>query len=299
MSAEINIGDIVEVKNNGQIYSTYESWAVRYKLTNFIWGKSPCEGDVCKVVAKGPHTASHPEDNIILGIESEKGQHFIISTEGVEKITLPEKFKFKNLLGLDYAAELVGTQYEISRNNNMMSVKFSPSLVKKYLDDKMWTIVEDANGTNASGNPFNFTEDMLKPFMRVKTNNGKMWIVVPNVQVSGNKDSNDSNDLHILANKSGWVEFYTDTCKKYGEHKTEVDDEYESIAVYKSPAYNREMLDPEEYGELVWKRTEENQILKDENNFKQRLKYLEDTLDGVRKEVQALLSESLSKTIMN
>jgi hypothetical protein len=294
VNKEINVGDVVEVVNDGLQYTTYPEWADKYGLVRYV--SYSCKGlstdCTYKVVAKAKHL-HHLLKDVLLGIENDKGEQFIIGIAGVKKVetaSLPEKFILKSDSD-SWLTTFVNGEYHCE--HTVSKYKYGPYTKEKvegWLSDSGFTIdpIEEANGTDGNGKPLNFTKEMLKPLMRVKTKNGGMWVVVPNVQLSEDEESNDSNDMHVLADLSEWLEF-----------STEVNDEYQPIEVYEAPVINCHMLVPNRYGNLVWKAyatggeipNVENNFVEEnnseepvENNFEQRLKYIEEALAGLEAE---------------
>lgn len=91
------------------------------------------------------------------------------------------------------------------------------------------------NGVDAQGNPKHFTAKDLKPFMRGKRPDGRMLIVVNNVQ----KDWTDS---VCFTSGAGWL-----TASELGKAINGI------VEIYEAPDINNAMLTPEKYGKLLWK----------------------------------------------
>lgn len=78
----IKVGDKVKIIDTGKLYSAYEDWAIKHKLTNWI-RFTPKEGTIGTVVAKGNH-----EDTLqtLLGVEIDNHYSIIIDKLGVVKV---------------------------------------------------------------------------------------------------------------------------------------------------------------------------------------------------------------------
>lgn len=90
------------------------------------------------------------------------------------------------------------------------------------------------NGVDASGYPLNFTDDMLKPFMRVKQRGRFCYLMVCN-------DSINSKDEALMARRMN---------SSYGRT------EYDVMEVYEAPSGVNDQLRLEYKGDLLWKRVE-------------------------------------------
>jgi len=291
-SEEINVGDFVEVVNEGRNYDYYKDWATKYQLKSFLKGNPAHIGTKCKVVVKAPHGTY---SDTLLGIEDTSGKQFIIGIEGVKKInkpfTLPEKFIMKSE-DTSWLTTLVGDAYYCEATiSKFHSGPYTEERLTKIIKECGYTIepIEEANGVDGEGKPFNFTKEMLRPFMRVKTKNGSMWAVIPNVQ-------DNVDDTLVLSSGNGWECFGTDFEEDYEKP-------YEAIEVYECPTSNYEMVDISKVGELIWKAyatggvisegfaeeipNVENNVLQ-ESNFEQRLKHIEDTLAAVNSKIANL-----------
>lgn len=294
-SEEINVGDFVEVVNEGRNYDYYKDWATKYQLKSFLKGNPAHVGTKCKVVVKAPHGIYR---DTLLGIEDTSGKQFIIGIEGVKKIetyksALPEKFKFKTNLDAEYDAVLseCKAKYMVTWTNSSFHVPYPVVEVSKFIKRGDWTILEEANGVDGSGKPFNFTKELLKPFMRVKTQNGQMWIVAPN------QHKLDFDCDFALCTNEEWTEFFTDA----GDASyAGTNDGYEAVEVYDMPEYNIDMLVYGAVGPLLWKAyttggefpkeipNVENNVPEASGNFEQRLKHIEETLAGVNAKIAEL-----------
>jgi hypothetical protein len=101
-----------------------------------------------------------------------------------------------------------------------------------------------AEGFDANGNVFNITEADLKPMMRAETRSEGFWIVV-------------EHQGSLVFVKQG--EFFNADIlfqPPLPEELDEVDRDFEVINLYNAPSYACDMLSPEIYDHLVWKRKE-------------------------------------------
>jgi len=83
---KFNIGDKVKVVDNGESYSTYQTWATKYGMKNYVSGDFmyASNGTIATVIAVG----SHLRDNAILtGIRTESGQEYILGECGLELVS--------------------------------------------------------------------------------------------------------------------------------------------------------------------------------------------------------------------
>jgi hypothetical protein len=113
-----------------------------------------------------------------------------------------------------------------------------------------WTVVE-FNGVDASGFPFNFTKDMLKPSMRFAIGNGDRYIAVE----SEIMDDIGNINVEIIgaSNNKGWTGF--ELVNIYGD---ELGEEFRAMAVYEKSADNNHLLIPEHNGKLIWQAIDSN-----------------------------------------
>ena len=109
-----------------------------------------------------------------------------------------------------------------------------PRRFKLYKEPRM-------NGTDAKGNPLNFTEDDLKPFMRVVIKTGESFITV-------SKD----NVMRLLTPYS--VHGFIGPNWLTPRENDHAHGEYEITEVYAEPDCISEMLDVTKHGKLIWKR---------------------------------------------
>jgi hypothetical protein len=97
------IGRKIIVVDDGQLYSSYEEMADKFKFKNWVQDNHIRNGVVGKVV----NVSAHGDDpyEIILGVVSDKGGEFLIGVRGVEEIETeeqinksPEYFNIANLI---------------------------------------------------------------------------------------------------------------------------------------------------------------------------------------------------------
>lgn len=280
MNTEINVGDVVEVVEGSLQYTAYQKWADAHNMGEYQSsedGLVKIGGDY-KVIAKGSHFKwGHL---VLLGIENDKGEQFIISIEGVKKIEaameLPEKFILKDEDDV-WLTTLVDGEYYYEHTVSKYSYgPYSKDKIIAWVAGGNFTIepIEETNGTDAEGKPLHFTKDMLKPFMRVTAEIGGEieltetfeYIVV------------EHNGEKILARNGGW-------CKiDYPEVRI--------LEVYHSPDHS-EVLNPSVKGSLIWKayasggvipnieNSVEDNSSEPTGNFEQRLKHIEEALAGL------------------
>jgi hypothetical protein len=74
-------GRKITVADTGQLYSSYEEMARRFKLTNWMRDSSCREGKVGTIIGVTRHEDDHTE--IILGIDCD-GDQYVIALKGVE-----------------------------------------------------------------------------------------------------------------------------------------------------------------------------------------------------------------------
>lgn len=88
-TAEIKVGDTVEVTDNGKAYTTYERWFAENKLTDiglrYAYGSLVKNGTIGKVLAIHPHHKYL--DRSLCAIESGDGRVYLINHRGIQKIT--------------------------------------------------------------------------------------------------------------------------------------------------------------------------------------------------------------------
>lgn len=96
------IGRNVIVTDDGQLYSSYENMARKFKFKNWVHDNYIRNGATGKVVAVSAHEDDPYE--IILGV-SDEGREFLIGIKGIEEIEVeeqinktPEYFNIENLL---------------------------------------------------------------------------------------------------------------------------------------------------------------------------------------------------------
>jgi hypothetical protein len=91
MDFKYNIGDIVEVVNVGQLYSTYCTWAIVYNLTNYKKGGfiPSTHGDNCfgVVLSRGVHLSTPAQDGPLYGIRCvDTGSDYVIGEKGLQLV---------------------------------------------------------------------------------------------------------------------------------------------------------------------------------------------------------------------
>lgn len=107
-------------------------------------------------------------------------------------------------------------------------------MIKKHLK-------EPANGVNAEGQPLDFTNAMMKPFMRVIRREGTVGIAI----------SSPQDGLVIVGkfqNGCSWTsgQDYLNTLETYSD----------IMAVYEAPSNPGHLINKELKGDLIWKRVE-------------------------------------------
>lgn len=84
----IKVGDMVEVVNNGQTYSTYTDWCYKNLPFNLVkqyaYNVTPYTGTVGKVVYIAPHLLDNKSK--IVAIKDNKNRIFLIGESGLKKV---------------------------------------------------------------------------------------------------------------------------------------------------------------------------------------------------------------------
>lgn len=160
---------------------------------------------------------------------------------------------------------------------------YTESEVERMVFDAKYTIEEiptpPCNGQDSDGNPLNYTVDDLQLFQRVVLKNGDVTIVAP-----GNRNRDHRVDLVYSNNTWTMAEFDDEDCPEY------------CIAeVYDKPDSNGMMLNPNQKGKLLWKRTEKVVKTEEQAAFKQRQEYfftqisvVEEKLTSLKQDIEAL-----------
>lgn len=74
-----SIGDKIKIADNGECFSTYKDWAVKYSLESYAIGKMPAYGVKYEITRIGPDGIVSPYGTIY-GIENkEMGEQFIVT----------------------------------------------------------------------------------------------------------------------------------------------------------------------------------------------------------------------------
>lgn len=83
----IQLGDIVEVVDNGETYSTYLEWCYNnlpFELVKkFAYGKTPCNGTIGKVVYINPHLCTNTS---VVAIQDDKKKVYLVGLPGLKKV---------------------------------------------------------------------------------------------------------------------------------------------------------------------------------------------------------------------
>lgn len=84
----IKVGDMVEVVNNGQTYSTYTDWCYKNLPFNLVkqyaYGITPYTGTVGKVMCIAPHLVS--KNSKVVAIQDNKNCIYLIGEHGLKKV---------------------------------------------------------------------------------------------------------------------------------------------------------------------------------------------------------------------
>lgn len=115
----------------------------------------------------------------------------------------------------------------------------------------------------------------LKPFMRVETRNGNVYMVVPHTNESG----------VALCREEGWMTAH------FTNDKGECDDGYLIDKVQDAPKFAYQMLDLTYSGDIIWKREEEKEEPAVDEAIKQRLEYFQTHIDAVKENLESLQRE--------
>lgn len=84
---EIHVGDMVEVKDSGDCYSTYRSWSgLGNYVQNYVNGVPTKKGMVAKVLNIAKHDKSITGENLALIQNPNTSQVFIIGIYGIKKV---------------------------------------------------------------------------------------------------------------------------------------------------------------------------------------------------------------------
>jgi hypothetical protein len=195
----------------------------------------------------------------ILTYNTQKMEELIVGGYLIkEYIELPDYFEFEAPSGKYYMRKESDGVYQCgsdwdtlvctyTQENTMTGVEF----VKKNFKNGVWKMLPTkheekpvANGVDAEGKPFHFTEDMLEIFQRVVTKNGKEYIVAPNVQTYDSAIGSI-----VAARNDNWVQLsYLHGDCQYGD--------YSVVEVWGLPEYNNDLLNPSVKGKLIWKYVE-------------------------------------------
>lgn len=274
----VNVGDKVKVVNRGKVYATYEEWAKKHGLSKFKPRREPDASQVFTVKAKGEHGWPAYNREALLGIVGEEGEEFIIGEGGVEVVketNLPDEFVIRCIATKEkYKFVKTSAGFDVIFENGRVSPNlYSNELAEKLVKNSMYEIVEKrlANGVDADGNPMHFTKDMLKPFMRVETANGDMWIPAPNVQCP--------TDGLVLAKPNGWLRL----SDIEGE---ETLDEFRAKAVYDAPKVNGHLLNLNFKGKLIWQAESPERV-----KLKEEIKSVEAEIELLKDKLHTLTTE--------
>jgi hypothetical protein len=168
---------------------------------------------------------------------------------------LADDFYFKwHLTDTLYRAQTISNGYTVSWENTEKEGRtetyFTEKQVKDNLKNNVWLIVK-SNGIDATGAPFNFTKDMLKPSMRFAIGNGDRYIAVESEIMDD--IGNINVDIIGASNNKGWTSF--ELVNIYGD---ELGEEFRAMAVYEKSADNNHLLIPEHNGKLIWQAIDSN-----------------------------------------
>jgi hypothetical protein len=162
-------------------------------------------------------------------------------------MTLPNKFKFL-AYGLKYDATVIGDSVFITwidtYDKSDREQVYPSTTVEGFVANKTWEILNEPNGVGSNGSPMFFDKTMLKPMMRFKTANGKVWIAVQGVQKPHQGDEFSAEDV-VGVSDGGWMYFITTDSTGGGGYK--------AVEVYAAPEYNGKLLNTTCVGELIWK----------------------------------------------
>lgn len=93
---KFKIGDTVKVVDEDQCYSTYDQWAEKHNMKEFlsdVYDNHICNGTVGTVIAHGEHLK---DNDYLYGIRTKEGKEYIMSYKGLEKVDNSIKSKLKS-----------------------------------------------------------------------------------------------------------------------------------------------------------------------------------------------------------
>lgn len=124
------------------------------------------------------------------------------------------------------------------KNSNGHIFTASESDLQRHINTGRYQIVKslDANGVDIYGKPLQFSYEDLKEGMRVKLEDGEMWIATKNVQ--GGKP------LVLVNGNNGWDHFSTHF------------DRGDVAEIYANNEYNCYQHNPEKIGALIWRKVD-------------------------------------------
>lgn len=137
-----------------------------------------------------------------------------------------------------YTATPVSDRFDISWEGEdfKSALNYSSKIVKDNLANGSWVLYQEpvkCNGVDGEGNPLEFSENLLKPFMRAVTRNGNEYLVAK------------LNDKVFIVREEGWCSL------RIGEMSSEFG--YDIISIYNPPTCYINILKLSVRGELVWK----------------------------------------------
>jgi hypothetical protein len=184
---------------------------------------------------------------------------------------LPNKFKFTVPMCNDqpnfYEAEKIDNKWwNVSwKSNNIENrTRFSNIEIERLFESGDWVmILEKCNGVDKDGNDLNFSIHDLKPFQRFKTKNGEMWIVAPHsfgmYQSFGIRHDESWTPFTILPDINAL--------------------DFNAVEVYAVPNQSHKMLDPNSYGDLIWKYIDQSNVERKEFLMKE----IDSTMNRIQK----------------
>lgn len=140
------------------------------------------------------------------------------------------------------------------------------------------------NGVDADGNPKNFTVADLKPFQRVVTKAGGMFIAAPDALAV-----DPSSAELILVEQFGWINFHTPDNEK--SKRDETVEKFAAVAVYDLPECNSDLLNLVIAGKLIWEYKEQVEEPTMDDMFATRLAYFKTHIDAVEENLTSLKRE--------
>jgi hypothetical protein len=85
--AKFKVGDRVRVISSGKTYSTYDTWAQKYKLENWKEYETLRDGDMGQIIAMGKHD---DKKTILCAVKKQNGHPVIIAEDGLELVQLSQ-----------------------------------------------------------------------------------------------------------------------------------------------------------------------------------------------------------------